>query len=709
MSAIDHPPRGGDTTSFLTTSSGTSAYDAVFESGTAGFAELDVASGRFVRVNRRFCDMTGRPAADFAAGLLGPEQVVHPEDLEADLARWRDVVATDRFRDAEKRYMRPDGSVVWAHLSMAVAERGADGRPSRCVAIVQDVTARHVAEERLRASEQMLRLTLEVGRVRGFTRDLRTGMIYCGPETREMHGLPGGDAPIPFAAFAATLVPEDRARLASEIAVTLARRDVEANFNYRFVHPADGRVRHIEARARYEYDAEGRPLSTTGAIIDVTERREAEARIAHIALHDALTGLPNRVLFRERLVEHIGRARRGEGSAVLCLDLDRFKEVNDTLGHPVGDALLRAVTARIGAELRDTDTVARLGGDEFAVIQDGSDGVAGATALARRLVDAISRPFDLDGHQVVIGTSIGIAVMPGDGLDPDALLKSADMALYRAKTEGRGRWTFFEPEMDARMQARRALEADLRRALAAGEFELHYQPIVGVESCRVSGLEGLLRWRHPTLGLAPPDNFIPLAEEIGLIVPIGEWVLERACADAASWEDAPRIAVNLSPTQFTSKGLVAAVEAALAASGLDPARLDLEITEMVMLQDTEATIATLHRLKALGLRIAMDDFGTGYSSLSYLQRFPFDKVKIDRSFIGGLDQSCQSDAIVRAVAGLCSALGMSTTAEGVETKEQFVSLRAKGCSEAQGYLFSRPIPADLVPGLLAEMGRKAAA
>jgi predicted signal transduction protein with EAL and GGDEF domain len=326
-----------------------------------------------------------------------------------------------------------------------------------------------------------------------------------------------------------------------------------------------------------------------------------------------------------------------------------------------------------------------------------------ATVLARRLVEVLTTPFDVDGHHVCIGTSIGIAVAPVDGMDGDALVRGADMALYRAKADGRGCWRFFEPEMDARMQLRRALEVDLRRALETGGFEIHYQPILDVRSRRVVGLEALLRWRHPERGLIPPDAFIPLAEDTGMIVPLGAWVLGQACACAATWPGAPKVAVNLSPVQFAHRGLVDTVAAALAASGLDPARLELEITETVMLQDTEATLATLHRLKALGVRIAMDDFGTGYSSLSYLQRFPFDKVKIDRSFTRDLEQSRQSNAIVRAVTDMCTVLEMTTTAEGVETEGQLAVLYREGCGEAQGYLFSKPRPAEEVAALLEQL------
>ncbi len=445
------------------------------------------------------------------------------------------------------------------------------------------------------------------------------------------------------------------------------------------------------------------PLADGGWVAtheDITDRRRAEARIAYMARHDALTGLANRTLFRERLDAALASARRGQAFALLCLDLDRFKQVNDTLGHPVGDALLRAVTGRLQAALREVDTLARLGGDEFAIIQSGIEGPAATGALASRLVEELCMPFDLDGNEVKIGTSIGIALAPQDSGDADTLFKCADMALYEAKAGGRNRWTFFDPAMDEAAQMKRALELDLARAIRRGEFELHYQPIVDLRTRRLTGLEALLRWRHPERGLIAPDAFIPLAEEAGLIVPIGHWVLAEACGQAARWPDRLRVCVNLSSAQFGPRGLVASVEDALHRSGLDPGRLELEITETVMLSNTEATLDTLHRLKALGVLIAMDDFGTGYSSLGYLQRFPFDTVKIDRCFIGDLGRSRKTDAIVRAMAELCGGLAMGTIAEGIETEDQAVALLDLGCDEGQGYLFGRPCPVQSLPALL---------
>ena len=425
--------------------------------------------------------------------------------------------------------------------------------------------------------------------------------------------------------------------------------------------------------------------------------------MVHLAHHDALTDLPNRVLFRQKLEHALAYARHGGGLALLCLDLDQFKAVNDTLGHPVGDGLLQAVSERLAGQLRETDTVARLGGDEFAIVQSRIEKPAEATAFATRLIELIAAPFDVAGHQIVIGTSIGIAYAPQDGMDADQLLRSADLALYRAKSDGRGVYRLFHAEMDAQMQARRLLELDLRQALGSGQLEVFYQPVISLHHQAVAGFEALLRWRHPQRGLVPPSEFIPLAEEIGLITPIGEWVLQQACADAASWPGMLKVAVNLSSVQFRSRNLVAAVAAALRASALSPSRLELEITETVMLEDTVATVETLNELHELGVSIAMDDFGTGYSSLSYLRSFPFDRVKIDQSFVRELGQRSDCGAIVRAVASLSGELGMATTAEGVETQEQLDALAVFGCTEVQGYLFSPAVPASQVPDLLSRL------
>jgi diguanylate cyclase (GGDEF)-like protein/PAS domain S-box-containing protein len=442
---------------------------------------------------------------------------------------------------------------------------------------------------------------------------------------------------------------------------------------------------------------------------DITERRQAEARIAHMALHDALTGLPNRVKFHKEMESSLALLEDGGRFAVLCLDLDNFKTVNDTLGHRIGDRLLHQVAQRLRGCLHASDSLARLGGDEFAVVQGGVEATHETAALVSRITEALAAPFDIDGNQVVVGASIGIAVAPTDARDADQLLKNADMALYRAKADGRGTYRYFEPQMDARMQARHALERDLRMAIANGEFELHYQPIVNLETERPCGFEALIRWNHPTRGTVPPLEFISIAEETGLILPIGEWVLRQACAEAASWPDGIRVAVNVSPAQFRKPGLSQTVVNALASSGLQASRLEVEITESVLLLNSESTLATLHQLRALGVRISMDDFGTGYSSLSYLRSFPFDKIKIDGSFVRDLHSSRDSKAIVRAVAVLGSSLRVATTAEGIETQAEFEHLRSEGCTEGQGYLFGKPRPArEIAPLLAAYAGRIAA-
>jgi diguanylate cyclase (GGDEF)-like protein len=425
---------------------------------------------------------------------------------------------------------------------------------------------------------------------------------------------------------------------------------------------------------------------------DITEQRQSEVKIEYMAHHDSLTGLANRVLLNDRLERALGRAQHGGMVAVHHLDLDQFKAVNDTFGHPSGDKLLGVVAERLRLLVGESDTIARMGGDEFVIVQAAIADPADATSLAQGVIGLLSEPYDIDGQQAVIGVSIGISVGPSDGASPDKLLRNADLALYRAKSDGRGTFRFFEPAMDLQMQTRRVMEQDLRKALPAGEFELYYQPVVNLASKEISGFEALIRWNHPTKGVISPAAFIPLAEEIGFIVPMGEWVIRQACATAAQWPDSMHVAVNISAIQFRNPGLMQVIVGALAASGLAPTRLEIEITESVLLHNKETTLAVLHQLRALGIRIAMDDFGTGYSSLTYLQSFPFDKIKIDRSFVKNITEDASSLNIVRAVAALANGMGMTATAEGVETAEQLERIASEGCTEMQGFLFSRPLP-----------------
>jgi diguanylate cyclase (GGDEF)-like protein len=446
------------------------------------------------------------------------------------------------------------------------------------------------------------------------------------------------------------------------------------------------------------------PLRTGGWIAtqeDITERRTAERQIAHLAHYDALTDLPNRVLFRERLGHELERTKRGEQLAMLYIDIDEFKAVNDSLGHAVGDELLKAVALRLRGCVREMDFVARLGGDEFAIVQTNVEQPDDVMGLVKRIYDEIREPFDCLGHRLSTDASIGIALAPHDGADLDQLLKSADLAMYGAKADGRRTYRFFEPEMDARVKARRTLELDMRQAIVdGGGFELHYQPVVDLQRNEVVGCEALLRWRHPERGLISPAEFIPIAEETGMICEIGDWALATACAEAMHWPTQIRLAVNVSPVQFRSHAFSLKVANVLATTGLAARRLELEITEAVLIRDDDVALNLLQHLRDLGVRIALDDFGTGYSSLSYLRRFPFDKIKIDRCFVDGIEQAGGSSAIVQAVINIAIAQNMTTTAEGIETDPQREMLRDLGCTEMQGFLFSRPLPVEGIRTLL---------
>jgi len=441
--------------------------------------------------------------------------------------------------------------------------------------------------------------------------------------------------------------------------------------------------------------------------VEIADREESQARSQYLAYHDSLTGLGNRLLFKEQLEEALtDDSVASHPLAVLFLDLDGFKAVNDTLGHSIGDLLLKSVAAKLRDILPRTDRIARLGGDEFAILQISAAQPGSSIALAKKIIEVVGQPNSIDGHDVTVGASVGIAVArPGD-MNTDNFLKSADLAMYSAKSDGRGTYRMFDPEMDAIVQARRLLERDMRTALAQDGFRLFYQPLVNLQTKKVTAFEALMRWQHPERGMVPPSDFIPVAEEMGLIVQLGEWALRQACAEATEWPDGICVSVNLSPLQFAKGNLVSSVMSALASAGLPASRLELEITESVLLEKSERNITILNQLRGLGVRISMDDFGTGYSSIGYLRSFPFDKIKIDQSFVRDLLVDEGSLAIVRAIAGLGVSFGMITTAEGVETEEQMRCLNLEGCIEVQGYLYSRPVPANEIVGVLASLDNR---
>ena len=456
----------------------------------------------------------------------------------------------------------------------------------------------------------------------------------------------------------------------------------------------------VEERTKRLFDANQRLKE------EIADREELQARSQFLAYHDSLTGLGNRLLFKEQLEEALNDASVTHPLAVLFLDLDGFKAINDTLGHSVGDLLLRSIAAKLRDLLPSTDRIARLGGDEFAILQISSAQPASSIALAERVIDVVGLPHNIDGHDVTVGASVGIAVARPGEMNTETFLKSADLAMYAAKSEGRGTYRMFDPQMDAAVQTRRSMERDMRTALAQGGFSLYYQPLVNLQTQRITAFEALMRWNHVERGNVPPSEFIPIAEEMGLIVQMGEWALRHACSEAATWPADVRVSVNLSPLQFSKGNLVSTVMSALAFSGLSPSRLDLEITESVLLEKTERNIAILNQLRQMGVRISMDDFGTGYSSIGYLRSFPFDKIKIDQSFVRDLLVDEGSLAIVRAIAGLGVSFGMTTTAEGVETEDQMRCLNLEGCVEVQGYLYSKPVPASEIGGLLARLNQK---
>ncbi len=677
----------------------------------AGHWEYDVLNDRFT-FNDNFYQVFHTTAEAVGGYTMASAEYarrfVHPDDATAvGIGVNAAIETTDpNFRqEFEHRMIYADGTFGYIAVRIFIV-KDEHGRTVRTYGVNQDITERKRMELALADSQAKFRAAL-TNMSQGLCMfDADEKLVIFNSRFAEIYGLPL-DRVTPGMTtrelmtlmFSVSKVTDTDAEGTLALQASAIRDSKAGSIVQRM---SDGRSISISHR----------PMPDGGFVAtfeDITERMLAEARIRHLARHDALTGLLNRVAFYEQIETVLSHLRRSETAAVLSLDLDHFKSVNDTLGHPIGDLLLQAAAERMRSCVRDEDIVARLGGDEFAIVQVPSEQPSSITSLAARLIEVIGAPYDLGGHQVVVGVSVGVTLAPSEGTEPDVLMKNADLALYRAKADGGGIYRFFEIGMDARMQARRILELDLRKAIVNGEFELFFQPIVDVKTSAVTSCEALLRWNHPERGVIMPTDFIPVAEETGLIVPLGEWVVRQACAEAARWPKHVTVAVNLSPAQFKSRNLVPTVIGALATSGLSPSRLELEITELVLMQENEGAIATLHQLRGLGIRIAMDDFGTGYSSLGYLRSFPFDRIKIDQSFIRDLPGKEDSLAIVRAVVGLSSSLGIKTTAEGVETKEQLASLTSEGCDEFQGFLFSQPRPAAEVERLLAEGAAPAAA
>lgn len=625
--------------------------------------------------------------------LLGehPLTRIHPEEA-ASCERVLDDLRNLRVDQCVTcwRYWRFDGAWMWLEVSFNVV-RDNSGGASGWVAVLRDISSRRATEEALRLSEQRLALALDSGNDGLWDWCVRSGRVAFSQHWFGMLGYAEGELEPHIRTWERLIHPEDTKGALRCLTQHVARQTAHFECEYRLRTKGRGYLWTLARGTVVEHDANGRPLRMVGTHIDLTRRKEIEQQVAHIAAHDALTNLPNRALFRDRLSCELANAERHGGSvAVLACDLDRFKAVNDTLGHPAGHALLRTIADRLHAIVRDGETVARLGGDEFEIILPRSIDPQAASLAAQRVIEAVGQPVDLDGTVASVGASIGLALGPQDGTDADTLFKNADIALYRAKGAGRNTYSFYEPGMGAVVATRIRLERDLGEAARCGEFVLLYQPILNLASGEVGGFEALLRWQHPTRGTVSPAEFIPVAEETGLIVDLGAWALQEACRQAAGWPNALRVAVNVSAVQFQRPGLEEAVVGALAASGLAAQRLELEITESVLMQDVEVAVARLHRLRALGVRTALDDFGTGYSPLSYLRRFPFDRIKIDRSFIKEI-AGPDTATIVRAIVSIGGQLGTSVTAEGVETEEQLVRVRQEGCTKVQGFLYGQPL------------------
>ena len=667
-------------------------YRMLLEQAADGILVMDPAA-RFLEVNAQACAMLGYARAELLR--LGSPDIIAPADLAARPLVFPESGAGSRV--FERRLRRRDGTTFPVEASI---RRLPDGGTQ---AIIRDITARRAATAALRASEAGLAEAQRIAHVGSWEYDPATGTLRWSDEFFRIAGYPPQSFAPTLEQNLALIHPEDRERV-TRLFRASAPRGATTEVDFRLVRP-DGTVRSIHQRAEALRDPDGHPVRRLGVVHDVTEQRELEGRLRHQATHDPLTGLPNRALFAARLDRALADARAdGTSAAVLFLDLDRFKEVNDTRGHQAGDALLVAAAGRLRAALRDGDTLARFGGDEFAVLLADPTEAAAADRAADRLLRALAAPAGPDDDGPAITASVGIVAELAAYARPEDVLRDADVAMYRAKDAGRAGHARFDPALQAALAARVALERDLRGALMRDEFALHYQPIVDLHTGRVARVEALLRWHHPARGPVAPGAFIPLAEETGLIAPLGRWVLGEACRQAAAWAAAGTpvtIAVNLTAREFQSPALATEVAAALAAAGLAAAWLGLEITESLAMHDVAATIATLTALGALGVQVAIDDFGTGYSSLAYLKRLPVRALKIDKTFVDGLGTEAEDTAIVAAIVTLAHTLGLRVVAEGVETAAQAAQLRALGCDAAQGYHFARPLPAVEATALLA--------
>ncbi|WP_158809283.1 bifunctional diguanylate cyclase/phosphodiesterase [Beijerinckia sp. L45] len=643
--------------------------------------------------------------------LLGgrPFEFIHPDDFET-FAKNMDDLANARIERgiARQRYRHKDGRWIWVEVTFSLTRNPITGIADGFVSSLRDISDRMVMEDALRISEERLSLALDSGSDGLWDWNLTTGEVDLSGQWMTILGYGPEEIAPNILAWKSRLHPDDVALAKKHLVAHLSGKTDRLECEYR-VRMKSGDYSWVLARGKIvARDAKGRPVRMVGTKIDITRRKEVERQIEHMAAHDALTGLPNRILFRDRLTRETSKAKQfGYTFAVLACDLDGFKNVNDTMGHSAGDTVLSLVAERLKAVVREGDMVARLGGDEFAIVLGQTSTDDEARAVACRVIEAIEMPIAIEGQSVRVSISVGISTGRARGADAAQLFRNADIALYRAKAAGRNTYCCYEAGMEPRLAGSACLEHDMQDVLQSGGLTLDYQPVILLATGHIVGFEALMRWEHPIRGKVPPSQFIPIAEESGMIVCLGEWALIEACREAASWPDHIRIAVNVSAVQFRRPGLEDSVQRALVASGLPADRLELEITESVLMQDAQAVISSLRRLRAMGVRIALDDFGTGYSSLSYLRQFPFNKIKIDRAFVQDIHDP-NTAAIVRAVVGLGERVGAAITAEGVETEEQLKRVRQEGCTEVQGYFFSGPMHAEDAKVLITQFVKSAA-
>lgn len=678
-------------------------YQAVVEQISEGMIQVDAGSKAIVEVNPAFSALLGYDPAGVIGKTLNQVGFQPTGEVDADLAL---MLAGTNCIIGERRYLRANGRQVDVEISSASYVHG--GRSMLCI-VIRDITARKEAEKALLESEERYQLATQGANDGLWDWDLKSNRMYFSARWKSMLG---------FSEEEIYSSPDEWLRLIHPDDVSEVRVQLDAHLNgitghfqseHRMLHQ-DGSYRWMLTRGLAVRTAEGKPYRMAGSQTDITERKQTEEQFRHDALHDALTNLPNRTLFLDRLSQAIERSRRRSDYlfALLFLDFDRFKVINDSLGHTIGDQLLVAGARRLETCLRGIDTIARMGGDEFVILIEHIESPRDAIRVAERVQEALKPPFTVQGHEVFISASTGI-VMGNLGYESaEDALRDADIAMYRSKALGRSRYELFDPDLRSRAVARLELETDMRRAIERNEFVIHYQPILSLSSSHITGFEALIRWQHPTLGLTAPVDFIPVAEETGLIVPIGQWVLRESCRQMKDWQDRGicdknlTISVNMSSKQFSQPELPDQIEEILRDTGLNIACLRLEITESVIMEAVESTTNMLKRLKAMGLQLDVDDFGTGYSSLSYLQQLPIDAVKIDRSFISKMELNGSNHGIVQAIVSLAHNLGMHVIAEGVEESRQMEWLQAMQCEQAQGFLFHRPMDSGMITGLLVE-------